>query len=280
MPAVLYVVDVVTETRIRAWRPEVDGVAEVFHADFAEHAYPSHTHDTWTLLIVDDGVVRYDLDRHEHGAVGRLVTLLPPHVPHDGRSVTSGGFRKRVLYLEPGQLSPELIGQAVDRPELADAGLRRQIDRLHQSLALPGEDLESQSRLALVLERLTHHLRGVPDVIEPDVIEASRPGVAAELRGLLDASVADGVGLGVAARIVGVTPAHLVRTFTAAYGLPPHRYLIGRRIDLARRMLLDGARAGEVATAVGFFDQAHLTRHFRRMVGTTPGRYVAAGDAA
>ena len=37
------------------------GVVEVFHAHFTEHAYPMHAHDTWTLLIVDDGAVRYDL---------------------------------------------------------------------------------------------------------------------------------------------------------------------------------------------------------------------------
>ena len=54
---------------VRAWRPAVPGVTEVFHARFTEHAYPSHTHDAWTLLIVDDGAVRYDLDRHEHGAL-------------------------------------------------------------------------------------------------------------------------------------------------------------------------------------------------------------------
>jgi hypothetical protein len=40
---------------IRAWRPEVAGVAEVLHARFTDHAYPSHTHDTWTLLMVDTG---------------------------------------------------------------------------------------------------------------------------------------------------------------------------------------------------------------------------------
>jgi hypothetical protein len=63
---------------IRAWRPPVAGVAEVLHAHFPEHAYPSHTHDTWTVLLVDAGTVRYGLDRHEHGALGDRVTLLPP----------------------------------------------------------------------------------------------------------------------------------------------------------------------------------------------------------
>ena len=73
------------------------GVTEVFHAHFTEYAYPMHVHDAWTLLIVDDGAVRYDLDRHEHGTPHDTVSLLPPHVPHNGSPVTEDGFRKRVL---------------------------------------------------------------------------------------------------------------------------------------------------------------------------------------
>ena len=106
---VLYVLNV---EWVRAWRPAVPGIAEVFHAHFVEHAYPLHTHDTWTLLVVDDGVSRYDLERAEHGATADEVTLLPPHVPHDGRAATRRGFRKRVLYLDATAVPDSLVGAA------------------------------------------------------------------------------------------------------------------------------------------------------------------------
>jgi hypothetical protein len=70
----------VTGADLRAWAPGVPGIAEVFHARFTDHAYPVHAHDTWTVLVVDQGVIRYDLHRHEHGALPTVVTLLPPHV--------------------------------------------------------------------------------------------------------------------------------------------------------------------------------------------------------
>ena len=63
--------------QVVAWRPGVPGVTEVLHARFTEHVYPAHTHDAWTLLLVDDGGVRYDLDRHGHGASPALVTRTP-----------------------------------------------------------------------------------------------------------------------------------------------------------------------------------------------------------
>src|ERR1700712_30288 len=108
-----------------AWRPALPGVAEVLHAHFTDHAYPMHAHDSWTLLIVDDGAVRYDLDRHERGAFGGLVTLLPPRVPHNGPSTGPRGFRKRVFYLAPDQLPIGLIGATVDNSAFADPQLRR-----------------------------------------------------------------------------------------------------------------------------------------------------------
>ncbi|MER6877940.1 helix-turn-helix domain-containing protein, partial [Amycolatopsis sp. NPDC000673] len=58
------------------------------------------------------------------------------------------------------------------------------------------------------------------------------------------------------------------------FGLPPHRYVTGRRVDHARRLLLDGTPPAAVATTAGFTDQAHLTRHFRHYLGTTPARFA------
>ena len=246
------------------------GITEVFHAWFTDHAYPEHTHDTWTLLVVDEGAIRYDLDRHEHGALRPGVTLLPPQVSHTGRSATPRGFRKRVLYLDADVIDPALIGHAVDAPTLADALLRTRVHQLHRVLETPGNALEAESRLALIGDRIRSHLRGPAPPPAPDRL-------AADLRDLLDAHMVGGLALRDAAAVLHAHPAHLVRSFTRAYGLPPHRYLTGRRVEAARRRLLAGEPPARVAAGVGFHDQAHLHRHFTRLVGVTPGRYARAG---
>ncbi|MEU8890025.1 AraC family transcriptional regulator [Streptomyces sp. NPDC048442] len=261
---------------VTAWQPPVAGVVEVFHAHFTEHAYPMHVHDAWTLLIVDDGAVRYDLDRFERGTPGDTVSLLPPHVPHNGSPATAQGFRKRVLYLDSTHLDDSLIGAAVDGPDLADPQLRTRVGQLHTALSHPGDAFEAESRLALIGERLRTHLR--PRLLLPRSEPDHR--VAQDLRELLDARLHEGITLDEAARLVHAHPTHLVRAFSGAYGIAPHQYLMSRRIDHARRLLLDGRPAGEVATAVGFYDQSHLTRHFKKVVGTTPGRYATAGRYA
>ncbi|MFC4072702.1 AraC family transcriptional regulator [Actinoplanes subglobosus] len=182
--------------RLEAWRPPLTGVAEILHAHFDDHAYPMHAHDTWTVLLVDDGAVRYDLDRHERGAYGDLVTVLPPHVPHNGTSARPGGFRKRVLYLEQDQLPARLVGASVDTPAITDRALHQAVSRVHR------------------------------------------------------------------------------------FGMAPHQYLISRRVDVARRLILTGAPLRDVATGSGFHDQPHLNRHFKRILGISPGRYAVTAPSS
>jgi len=251
----------------------VPGIHEVFHARFAGHAYPPHTHDTWTLFIVDDGAVRYDIESRHRGTTGARVTLLPPHVVHDGRAATGHGYRKRVLYVGTEVLDEGLVGRSIDRPDIDDPAVVRGVVALHRALRDPGDAFEAASRLAVVSDRLRRHLGG--RTVEGP--EGRADDIARGVRDLLDESTVDPPTLAEAGRILHASPAHLVRCFTRAYGIAPHRYLIGRRIDAARRRLLDGASPSRVAVELGFHDQAHLTRHFRRHVGVPPGRYAASG---
>ncbi|MGH2813676.1 MAG: helix-turn-helix domain-containing protein [Actinomycetota bacterium] len=73
---------------------------------------------------------------------------------------------------------------------------------------------------------------------------------------------------------LGASPSHLVRSFTGTFGIAPHQYVTARRIDAARKRLLGGEPIALVAAGVGFYDQAHFTRMFKRHVGTPPGRYA------
>jgi AraC-like DNA-binding protein len=265
------VLDPAAGNTVRAWTPELPGVTEVFHATFRDHAYPPHCHDTWTLLLIDTGVVRYDLHRNGWAVEPSDVSVLPPFVGHDGRSARHGrGFRKRVLYVDVATIPESSIGAAVDHPTFADPALRAQLSALHDALDAPAaDDLELESRLALVVARVR---AGLAPPHAP-VDDRPRAGAAVALRDHLDAHRFEHHTLADVARELGWTSTHLVRSFTAAFGVPPHRYLVSRRLDEARRRLLAGQPVVEVAVAVGFHDQSHLTRHFTAHLATTPARY-------
>jgi AraC-like DNA-binding protein len=102
--------------------------------------------------------------------------------------------------------------------------------------------------------------------------ECSRPvGRALEyLRARLD----DPITLADLAKHAELDKFRLCRAFRAQIGMPPHRYLTHLRIARAKELLRDGVRASDLAPLVGIYDQAQLTRHFRRLVGTTPAQYA------
>jgi AraC-like DNA-binding protein len=260
---------------VRAWKPPIPGVREVLHARFADHAYPPHTHDAWTLFIVDEGSVRYELGRHERAAERSMVSVLPPHVVHDGRPAHPGGYRKRVVYLEPEVFGDAMIGPSVDAPTLLETGLRGEAAALHDALACVEDRLDAETRLALVIERIQAWF-GIGD---DSAAAQPRSDDAEALRAFLDAHLFDSVTLAAASATIGATPTQLIRAFAGTFGITPHAYVIGRRLDAARDRILDGEPLADVAAAVGFHDQAHLTHRFKRFLGVTPGRFARGGSS-
>ena len=73
---------------------------------------------------------------------------------------------------------------------------------------------------------------------------------------------------------VGYSRSHFLRAFRATTGVTPHRYLLNRRIERARRLLGEpDMRIAQVAYCCGFSSQAHFTLAFRKVCGLTPGEY-------
>ena len=76
------------------------------------------------------------------------------------------------------------------------------------------------------------------------------------------------------AAAAGISREQLVRSFHKSVGMPPHKYLLHVRVEKAKTLLESGSSVTAVAFEVGFYDQSHLTRWFKRFVGTTPAAYA------
>ncbi len=75
---------------------------------------------------------------------------------------------------------------------------------------------------------------------------------------------------------LGLSRFSALRAFKRHFGLPPHNYQIHMRVDQAQTGLRAGRSPARVAIDCGFFDQSHLTRHFKKVLGTTPAQYARA----
>ncbi len=86
------------------------------------------------------------------------------------------------------------------------------------------------------------------------------------------AHLAEDIGLDDLAAIADLSAKHFARAFRQSTGMPPHRWLIERRIDRAKALLMEGdLNLAEIALTCGFADQSHFTAAFRKSVGATPG---------
>jgi AraC-like DNA-binding protein len=90
----------------------------------------------------------------------------------------------------------------------------------------------------------------------------------------LDEHYSERVSLHELARLMGLSAYHLNRSFRRKIGMPPHEYQVQVRIMKAKVFLRLGRSISETASLVGFVDQSHFTRHFKRSVGVTPGKFL------
>jgi AraC-like DNA-binding protein len=259
------------EERVQAWRPPLPGVTEVRHAYLRGYRYPLHAHEEWTVVLVDGGGARFEFEGSQHAITSGDIAVLPPWVVHDGSPAEGTGLHKRVIYLSPSVLGGPAMKTASNHPIIRDPNVSSPLSQLHDAL-LDATDVMRAEELYFEFVREIRTWLGET----PDDGELPHGKLAHRLRDLLDATFADNTSLDDAAKVLGVHADHLIRQFSREFLISPHQYVLSKRINASRRLLLDGMTASEVAVQVGFYDQAHLTRYFKRLVGTTPGRFRKA----
>jgi AraC-like DNA-binding protein len=263
--------------RARFLRPLTLSGVEALPATFLTQRYVPHVHDSLTVAHVDRGAATFELQGSRYVAPAGSTFLIPPHSVHTGESASAGGYSYRVLYLDPLEMTtsnganvlPAVASRmpiVIRRLELAEA-----LHRMHGTLVLDGRSLERGEALMEVARRL-EGLFGAANVL------MSRPAhpLVQEARDYIHAHWQDDFSLAELAGAVGLSPFYLVRLFRAQVGMPPSSYRRALRVQAAQRLLRTGEAPAEVAARCGFYDQAHLNRHFKRVTGATPGKYAAA----
>ncbi|MGA4472417.1 AraC family ligand binding domain-containing protein [Ectopseudomonas chengduensis] len=260
-------------------KQDADTGIEVIRAHFEGHAYDPHWHDSYLIGFTEQGVQQFHCRRALFSSVPGQTFFLEPGDIHDGHAPAPGGFTYSTLYLEPAWLEralPALFEQApadclpgVPRTQPDDPGLLPCIVNALQALHDGEPRMVRDAALDALLERISRSLHwrqrlpGNPQI----------PRVALRARDYLHAHFHQNIGLDQLARACGVDRFRLSRAFKAAFGIAPHGYLIQLRLVRARRLLALGTAPADVASDLGFADQSHLGRWFRRANGLTPGAY-------
>ncbi len=252
---------------------------ERIEARFHGNAFLPHRHDTYALGLTLHGVQTFRYRGTERFSSPGNVIVLHPDELHDGAAGTEDGLIYRMIYLPP-----DLIG-AVDgyrhalpfvaNPVVADIGLWQALADILADLSEEPSDLIMDDVVMRLAEGLSHQA-GAP----PKSIAAPARSAVLRARDFIEGHCSDVVRSEALEVASGLDRYELARQFRRLLGTSPHRYLIMRKLELAKRSVVNGNGLAQSAADAGFADQAHFTRHFRKAFGMTPGHWLAMRSAS
>lgn len=177
-------------------------------------------------------------------------------------------------------VEPELFKQMgqdwiPDQIELVPQFTTGQDALMHGILTTFREELESGESNHLLIDSLrtalTIHLLRKHNTTQPKPVKESDGLSKAKLRQMIDyihEHLAQDLKLDEIAAIAQISPYHFSRLFKQSMGVTLHQYILQRRVEEAKYLLQHSPlKPSEIALKVGFFDQSHLTRYFKRIVG-------------
>jgi AraC-like DNA-binding protein len=260
------------------WRDPGLPFIEARHvADGRDLHYGRHWHETHSIGVITGGRSTYVNGAHAEVVEQGAVVVVNPGDVHGCNPAGDGAWSYVMFYIDPvwlGRVQAQLRGAAdpaflpydvaaLRAPHVVDAGVRlyAMLTDARRSVA---ERADAVVAFVALLDGELAPGRAVGDAGAPKVERVAR---------YIDAHFADALPLQDLCDAAHLSGSYLIRAFKKRYGVAPHEYQTNRRIQYARARLRDGAPIAQVALDVGFSDQAHFQRVFKRMTAATPGQY-------
>lgn len=265
--------------RTKLWRLPQLGNPELLHATYIRQSFARHTHEGYAVGVIERGALGFFYRGENLVAPSGAVNLANPDEPHTGHAAGETGWTYRMFYLDAEilqQATDEIAGRPVAMPffqagVIHDDALARLIHQTHHSLEqedIPG--LEKETRLLWMLTQLILRYADAPPALQ--AIGRERRAVR-RVRDYIEAQYHEDLSINRLAAVANLSPFHFIRVFRNETGLPPHAFLVQVRVRKAKALLAQRCPIATAAFETGFVDQSHLTRHFKRIFGVTPGQY-------
>ncbi|OAJ61899.1 hypothetical protein A6V36_22430 [Paraburkholderia ginsengiterrae] len=233
---------------MKFWCEPAFAGAELLKATYRTHRFPPHAHDEFALGVIERGAQAW-LDGRGRRVIMPEGTIcaINPHTLHEGRPVSGDGWDYRMIYLPVAGLTSLLakesedVGATLHFPQtvIDDPQTMQLLHEAHVSSELrDATQLEKTSRLTAAIFQLVQRHGQLSRPLRSAT--PSMPGAVKRARDYIDAHVAANPSLDIIAQAAGMSSFHLLRAFKKAIGVAPHAYLVQRRVDMARHLVLQG----------------------------------------
>jgi len=251
----------------------------LLRARYVRQSFPRHTHDHFVVCLDERGAHASWYRGANVVIPERAITVVPPGAVHSGQMVPGQPWHYRAMYPSvdlitalatelglPAGGTPSFRDLSVHDPELADLFLHAHVRAERSDDELERESLVLSVLLAVIQRHATEARRLQLD-------GDRTPGVARAVD-LMQSCYARRLTLADLAQAAGTGRYAIIRAFQRQIGMSPYAYLTQVRVERARALLVGGISVAAAARRVGFSDQSHLTRKFKRFVGITPAAFA------
>ena len=263
------------------WDKHFSGLS-LLCADFTTHEYPPHTHDALVVAVTEVGGSVVKSRGEVQDAQASTMFVFNPAEPHAGWMGWSERWQYRAMYLTQNALDHVAEGLGIESvpyfmrnlfgdPDLIDGFLA-----MHRAIE-EGRDVFQERELLIGSFGTLFRRHGSGG---GTIASAPRDRqLLAKVQDRMRAEYASDLRLEELAAEVGLSTFQLIGLFKRTVGLTPHACLTQIRLGAACRQLRHAKAPAEVATAVGFYDQSALNKHFKRCYGITPLQFARAAAA-
>ncbi|MGF1525058.1 MAG: AraC family ligand binding domain-containing protein [Leptolyngbyaceae cyanobacterium] len=260
------------------WRDPVLANMEVLKATYVTHSFSRHSNEGYAMGVIESGVEAFAYRGNTYQASAGTLVVIHPGEVHTGYAGIQEGWQYRMIYpavtliqRATAQLGlPSSYVPFFPETLIVDPNLVQQFRAFHQASESDALPLERESKLLWLAAHLVHkygELRSPLPKLHRD------RAITDQVKSYLYDRYAESITLDDLAQAFDLPPLKLLRLCRRAWGMPPHRYLIQLRVQQAKRLIGAKVPLAVVAADTGFSDQSHLNRHFKRLVGVTPGQY-------
>lgn len=246
---------------------------EIHRGHSVNHPHPKHWHEEFHICAITAGSGYLEHRGVSHFTGVGSFRLVPPGEVHANRASNEDGCSYENIYVRP-EMMARLVGEASFPPVENEPRVHAEFLRLIDAL-ICGSGLHRETAMI-------EFFRGLAQTSScgrmPEWQGCVEPRAVGLVREYLDENYDREVGLAELAAITEMSPFHLNRVFRKQLGLPPHAYQVQLRIARAKALLRQKFPIAEVASRTGFADQSHLNRHFKRIVGITPGQFAGSPE--
>lgn len=258
----------------------------VYKARFKEYGFNKHSHEEFSLGVVSQGVQSFMHKGAKHIITPNdtLISVNPDEI-HTGESELKEGYTYKVLFIDPSYIF-HVLGAMHDKESLQayiksattyDPNFALELrNLLHRQEHKQLSKLAFEEGVINFIERFFQKHARMP-LLSQNNHDSARITLAKEY--ICD-NFEQSPNLDEISKSIGLSKFHFFRLFKEHLGLTPHEFLMIQKIKRVKQAIKAGESLSVAAQLGGFADQAHMSRHFKKLVSLTPGVYQKAFKSA